>query len=153
METYYVKRGRKYQPVSQYESGLLESLSSGTYLVNVKLGCRSVRHTVDSKLDLALLATAHSLRDHLSTKLMTAQEAQPSRPLSPRAQELWRQLQEESGDQRFMIQYPSAAQVVDEFMLELTEQTQKKLAVAAVRESWQEFCTLVDLCSTAESAA
>jgi hypothetical protein len=69
---YYLKEGRKYIPVSEYDSDLLDSFPKGTHIVMCYPGGKSTRYGIDPAyapmIAAGRLAEADKLMQHESVR-------------------------------------------------------------------------------------
>ena len=101
--TFYVKEGRRYRAVSEYDSDLMSALPQGCHLIHVHPGGTSTLCRVDPQ-QAPVLAALHELEEDLRARLSEALKPQlgttyQRRPISPRASQLWAELQKEIGDE------------------------------------------------------
>ena len=110
VETYYVKRGRRYQPVSYYDQQLMaDGFPEGCHLVRVQGNSTQRRYHVEP--DRARLTAAMiEAQDYLCQQLVKVSTPGPdrTRPITPELQRDWAQLVERHGDDLRVLSYPSA---------------------------------------------
>lgn len=112
MNTLYEKRGRRYVPVA--ESVAIDSLPSGAHLVVVEPGIRSVTRRIDPA-EAAIRAACRSIEKDVSRALLNGLEMRTtSRSLTPKQANAWQALKDAMGDDRFIVEYPSAQEIVNE---------------------------------------
>lgn len=110
---YYVKRGRRYVPVAQYDDGLLSALPEGSHLVTVTPGCRSIVCRIDPA-GAAVEAVLEMHKNELCRVLLKASEVRPRRAALTKAQaEAWRKLQEAFGEDMATLHVDSANDIVE----------------------------------------
>ena len=73
MTTYYIKRGRRYIPVSEYDADLWDSLPYGAHLVVVDPSMRSIVYKVDPD-SAPILAALRERRDAVIAAVRQASE-------------------------------------------------------------------------------
>lgn len=112
---YYVKRGRRYAAVAQYDDGLMSALPEGSHLVTVTPGCRSTAHCVDPA-NAAVAAVLERHKNDLCRVLLKASEMKPRRAALTEAQaEAWHRLQEAFGEDTATLHVDSANDIVEAF--------------------------------------
>lgn len=111
--TYYVKRGRRYVPVAQYDDGLMSALPEGSHLVTVTPGCQSIVSRIDPA-NAAVAAVLETHKNDLCRVLLKASEMRPRRAALTKAQaEAWHRLQEAFGDGMATLHVDSANDIVE----------------------------------------
>jgi len=68
---YYEKKGRRYVPVAEYDSDLMDSFSKGTHLVMVYPGGSSRRYNIDPNY-AAMIAAGRVAEDAISRAISYA---------------------------------------------------------------------------------
>lgn len=101
--TFYVKEGRRYRAVREWDDHLMSALPVGDHLISVRPGNTSTLCGVVAD-HAAVLAALHDLEDDLRVRLAHALKPQlgpayRQTPISPKAQRLWADLQKELGDE------------------------------------------------------
>lgn len=143
--TFYIKEGRRYKPVSEYDSNLCDSYSYGTHLVMIKPGMQSRKYNVDPAL-APLIAAAFYARDAMITAVYEATQMQPgSTPVTEEQSAAWKQIKEAFGDQRYYLTWPSAADVVEVGLKAMEEEASKMLENPAVKKAYEKFLMMVEL--------
>lgn len=95
---YYVKEGRRYKPVAEYDNELMDSFHKGNHLVMVYPGGTSRRFDIDPNY-AAMIAASRLAEDAICTALNKASEMRPARtPITPAQQRAWKKLAKEFGD-------------------------------------------------------
>ena len=110
VETYYVKRGRRYQPVSYYDQQLMQDgFPEGCHLVRVQGNSTQRKYQVEPDR-AALTAAMIEAQDYLCQQLVavSAPELDRHRPITPELERDWEQLVQRHGDELRRITYPSA---------------------------------------------
>jgi hypothetical protein len=77
-KVYYEKRGRRYVPVSEYDSEYLDSFSKGTHIVMCYPGGQSRRYNIDPNY-AAMIAAGRVAEDAICDAMRTASEMRPQR--------------------------------------------------------------------------
>jgi hypothetical protein len=113
--TYYVKRGRRYIPVSEYDGDLMSALPEGSHLVTVAPGSRSTVASVNPA-NKEVLAVVEKHRNELCRVLLAASEMRPMLPLSPKQRDAWAALQKALGSRVATLSVDSANDIVNAFI-------------------------------------
>lgn len=112
MNTLYEKRGRRYVPVA--EPVAIYSLPAGAHLVVVEPGIRTVTCRIDPA-EAAIRAACSSIEKDVSRALLNGLEMRTtSRSLTPKQANAWQALKDAMGDDRFIVEYPSVQEIVNE---------------------------------------
>lgn len=112
-EIYYIKRGRRYVAVRQYDDGLLDALPQGSHMVIVTPGCRSTLYNVDPA-NAPALAAIETHKNKLCKVLMDASAMRPARAkLTERQAAAWEKLRKELGDSVATLHVDSANDIIE----------------------------------------
>lgn len=147
METvYYVKEGRKYKPVSYYDSSVLDSVPEGATLIVKQKGCRMQRSKIETAY-APFLAAMLSVEPAVSSGIVKASEAYPhsSRPLTESQHADWTKFIKKHGEAFRYLAYPSARDIAESAMAELKKHVDKAHSNPAVQEAWEHYKFLVAL--------
>ena len=146
-KVYYEKKGRRYVPVSEYDSDLLDSLPKGSHLVMCYPGGTSRRFNIDPDY-ASLIAAGRVAEDVISKCIMDATEIRRQRdrgpdgkttPLTPRQQEAWENLVKEFGDSAKQLEWPSAREAAEAAVVALQKEANLLLNNPTVRRSFENF--------------
>lgn len=143
---YYVKQGRKYVPVKEYDSDLMDAMPYGTHLVQVREGGMSRRYNIDP--DTAQYAAAAlALEEKLIQIVSEAMDARPSKrpPLTDEQMNAWVQFRDAMGDQMGMLEYPSLREVAERFLKTLQETAVEQMNNPTVRNAYEKYLMLATL--------
>ena len=150
-EVYYKKVGRKYVPVSEYDSNLHSAFPKGTHMIlNVDPGSTSYHYKIDPAL-APVLAAAKYAETALSNAIVKATDLRrqtrntDSRELTPEQHQAWEHLVEVFGDDAKMLEWPSARGAAEEVITKLAEETEKMLQVPAVKLAYEQFMLVYKL--------
>lgn len=136
---FYEKVGRKYVPVREYDSLLMESFPKGAHLVITHPGGRSTRYNVDP--DYAGLIAAGQVAENVMTKAMQmASELKPRQtPITPAQQRAWKKLAKEFGDELCTLQGASAHDIAQAGINALLAEADVLYSNPAVRDAYEKF--------------
>ena len=113
-ETYYIKVGKRYKPVREYDSQLMDSFPEGCHLVVSFPGNTSYRYNI--KPDTAALEAAFRVaaeNGKIADEIHKVCEAKPRKPWGDKQKAAFKKFQEESGLDMFYLGYPSIQDIVE----------------------------------------
>lgn len=150
-KTYYEKIGRKYIPVREYDSDLMDSYSEGAHLVVCKPGVVSKKYNIDPNY-AAMLAASHSAKDAICKAIIRASEYKPSKePLTPGQAQAWNQLKKEFGGVMYGLQGVSIHDCVEAGIKAMMEEADKLMQNPAAKNAFEHFITVAALSKKQES--
>lgn len=146
---YYEKVGRRYKPVYEYDSGLLDALPKGSHLISVYPGGSSRRYHIDPAT-APLLAAGRVAGDALAKALVRAgelrlQQRDRERKMTEGQKAAWENLVKEFGDSAKQLEWPSAREVAEEGVRALQEEAEMLLSNEAVRKAYDHFMLVCKL--------
>jgi hypothetical protein len=142
---YYEKKGRRYVPVSEYDSEYLDSFSRGTHIVMCYPGGQSRRYNIDPNY-AAMIAAGRVAEDAICDSLRKASEMKPQRiPITLGQQRAWRKLAKEFGDELCPLTYGSARDHAEAAVKAMQEEADKLMTHPAVRDAYEQFQTVCNL--------
>jgi hypothetical protein len=142
---YYEKRGRRYYPVSEYDSDLFDSMSKGNHLVMCYPGGHSIRYDIDPDY-AAMIAAGRVAESAMSDAIRTASEMRPkSKTFTEEQRAAWEHLIAVFGDDARMLQWPAARDVAEAGVKALQEEANKLLTNPAVRLAYDQFQMVAEL--------
>jgi hypothetical protein len=142
---YYEKIGRKYVPVSEYDSTYMDSFPKGTHLVMCYPGGSSRRFNIDPNY-AAMIAAGRVAEDIISKRIMEASEMRPhKKPITERQRRAWKNLAKEFGDDRYYIEIPSARECAEAGILAMQIEADKLLKHESVRKAYDHFVLMCEL--------
>jgi len=111
--TYYVKQGRRYKAVAEYDDGLMSSLPEGSHLIMVTPGCRStVCNIPRSNLTVRAVLEAH--KNELCKVILKASEMRPrEQPITKRQAAAWEEMRKAFGASMATMHVDSASDIID----------------------------------------
>ena len=144
---YYEKVGRKYVPVSEYDSDLLDSFRHGNHLVMSYPGGQSRAYNIDPNY-AAMIAAGRVAEDVISKELMRASDLRPKRAAITEGQRLaWENLVKEFGEDARCLEWPSAREASEKAVEAMQFEAEKLMQHPAVRKAYDHFqlvCKLVN---------
>jgi hypothetical protein len=142
---YYEKVGRRYRPVAEYDSDLVDSFHKGTHLVMVYPGGSSRRYNIDPNY-AAMIAAGRVAEDAMCKAMLDASELRPQRtPLTEGQQRAWRKLAKEFGDELCTLQGSSTRDIVEAGVKAMQDEADKLMKHEAVRQAYEQFQLVCEL--------
>lgn len=145
---YYEKIGRRYVPVSEYDSELMSSMPSGAHLIICKAGYTTRKYNIDPAY-AALIAAGTVAIDKMCNALINASEVRlqsaAQKPLTQNQQDAWNNLIKEFGDSARRIEWPSANEIAIEGIKALQQEAQDLLSNKTVKKAYDQFILLCKL--------
>lgn len=148
---YYVKEGRRYVPVAEYDNDLLDSFPEGAHLVMCYPGGQSRRFNIDPN-HAAMIAAGRVAEDAICRVLRDAGEARPKeRPITDRQRAAWQEMKDAFDDEFFHISYACARDCAEAAMAAMMAEAESLMSHPAVREAYSQFQTVCDLVKDSQS--
>jgi len=142
---YYEKRGRRYVPVSEYDSDFVDSFSKGNHLIMCYPGGKSVRYNVDPAL-APMIAAGRVAEDSMSKAIHDASELRPrQKELTVEQQRAWKHLIKLLGDDAYALQINSARDIAEAGLNAIQEEADKLMTNPSVRLAYEKFLTVAAL--------
>lgn len=136
---YYIKEGRRYIPVSEYDSDLLDSFHKGTHLVMVYPGGQSRRYNIDPNY-AAMIAAGRVAEDAICNAITKQSELRPHRtPLTKGQQVAWENLAKEFGEDLCTLHGASVRDCAEAGIRAMQEEADKLMQHPAVRDAYEQF--------------
>jgi len=136
---YYEKIGRRYRPVAEYDSDLLDSFHRGSHLVCVYPGGQSRRYNVEPNY-AALIAAGRVAEDAICQALHKASEMRPERtPITEGQRKAWRKLAKEFGDDLATLNLGCARDLAEVGVQAMQAEAEKLMKHASVRAAYDQF--------------
>ena len=136
---YYVKEGRRYKPVAEYDNDLLDSFPKGNHLVMVYPGGTSRRFNIDPAM-APMIAAGRVAEDAMCRAMMDASELKPRQtPLTEGQRRAWRKLAKEFGDELCTLQGSSTRDIVEAGVRAMQSEAHKLMQHPAVRDAYEQF--------------
>ena len=144
---YYEKRGRRYYPVSEYDSDLLDGFTKGSHLVCVYPGGSSRRYNVEPNY-AAMIAAGRVAEDAICAAMVKADEVKPSRKaLTAEEHAAWMNLVDVWGDEARSITRPAARDISEAGIAAMQKEADKLMTHPTVKLAFEKFLMVVELCS------
>lgn len=148
--TFYKKVGRRYVPVSEYDSMFCDAFPYGDHLVQSYKGGSLRRFNIEPKL-APMIAAGRVAEEAISKELMRASELRMQRSIrerkiTPKQKAAWDNLVNELGDSARQLEWPSAREATQAGVDAMIAQAKELLAHPMVQAAYDEFeatCKLV----------
>lgn len=146
---FYKKQGRRYVPVSEYDSELTNAFSKGTHLVMCYPGGQSTRYNIDPNY-AAMIAAGRIAEDAISKKLWEASEVRMQRParerkLTEEEKAAWENLVQVFGDSAKQLEWPSVREAAEAGIKAMIEEAEKLMENPAIKKAYERFLFICEL--------
>jgi len=142
---FYEKRGRRYVPVHEYDSDLLNAMPKGTHLLMVYPGGSSTRYNINPNY-AAMIAAGRVAEDAMSKAVQKASEMRPhNKPVTEKQRKAWDNLSKAFGNDRYYVEIPSAREIVEEGVKAMQVESEKLLKNPAVKKAYEHFMLVCEL--------
>jgi hypothetical protein len=143
---FYKKVGRRYVPVSEYDSEYLDSFPKGNHLVMCYPGGQSCRFNIDPAY-APMIAAGRVAHDAMCDAIRRASEMRPQRtPITDQQRLAWQKLARAFGDNLATLSVNSARDIAEAGIHAIQDEADKLMDHPAVRDAYQQFqlvCKLV----------
>lgn len=137
--------GRKYVPVSEYDSNLIDAFTKGNHLVMCYPGGQSRRVNVDPDY-ASMIAASRVAEDAMIRAMHNASELKPRQtPITPAQQRAWKKLAKEFGDELCTLSGSSAYDIAEAGIKALQAEADVLYCNPAVRKAYDHFILLCKL--------
>lgn len=142
---FYEKVGRRYKPVSEYDSDLLDSMPKGTHIIMCYPGGRSTRYNIDPAL-APMIAAGRYAEEEICRAISQASELRPEKtPITPEQKAAWEKLAKAFGSELCTLRGASIRDCADAGVKAMQEEAQKLLTNPAVRKAYDHFMLMCKL--------
>jgi hypothetical protein len=144
---YYIKQGRRYVPVSEYDSELMDSFSKGSHLVDVYPGGTSRRYNVDPNY-AAMIAAGRVAEDAISRSIMDASALRVPKkdePLTPAQLKAWKALAKAFGREQYALEWCSYREAAEAGVKAMQAEADKLMKHPSVRRAFDNFVLMCQL--------
>lgn len=142
---FYEKRGRKYFPISEYDSDFMSSFPKGYHIVMCYPGGQSTRYGIDPAY-APMIAAGRVAEDAICQALHKESEARPKeRPITPRQRKAWEEMKAAFGDEFFSLTFSSSRDLAETGVRAMQAEAQRLMAHPTVREAYEHFLFVAKL--------
>jgi hypothetical protein len=147
---YYEKIGRRYVPVAEYNSELMDSFPRGTHLVVCHPGGVSRRYDIDPALAPMIAAGIHA-KQEICSALVRASEMRPARtPITEEQQAAWQALATAFGDELATLHGQNINDIADAGVEAMIKEANKLMENQSVRKAYDHFILMAKLAKDQE---
>lgn len=144
-KVYYEKRGRRYYPVSEYDSDFLDSFTKGNHLISVYPGGSSRRFNVEPNY-AAMIAAGRVAEDAICNAIHKASEAKPKkRAITERQYKAWQEIKHAFGDEFYSLTYSSTRDLAEAGIKAMQEEAMKLMTNPSVKKAYEHFLLVCEL--------
>lgn len=149
-ETFYKKVGRRYVPVREYDSELMNSFPQGCHLVVVRGNATSYRYSVEPNF-ASMIAAGIYAQDAIDSALVKASETRPPRKLITEKEiAAWQQLVDVCGDDFRVLNGPSIHDIRSAGVDAMVKAAVGMMNNDAVRRAYEHFLVVAKLTQETE---
>jgi len=142
---YYKKVGRRYVPVSEYDSEYLDSFSKGTHIVMCYPGGQSRRYNIDPNY-AAMIAAGRVAEDAICKAISKASELRPKQsPITPGQKKAWEKLAKEFGNELCTLHGLSVHDCAEAGVKAMQEEAEKLMLNPSVKKAFERFLLVCEL--------
>lgn len=142
---YYEKIGRRYVPVSEYDSDYLDSFPKGNHLVMCYPGGKSRVFNINPDY-ASLIAASRVAHDAMCKAMHKASELKPSKtPITPKQKKAWEDLAKAFGQDMYTLQGSSTYDIVEAGLKALQEEAKVLQSNEAVKKAMDHLNLIVEL--------
>lgn len=142
---YYEKIGRKYVPISEYDSDYLDSFPKGDHLVSVYPGGQSRRFNIVPAY-APMIAASRVAEDAICQAIHKASEAKPKkRPITERQRKAWEEMKDAFGDEFYSLNYGSVRDYAEAGLKAMQGEAEKLMTNPSVKKAYEHFLLVCEL--------
>lgn len=142
---YYIKEGRKYVPVAEYDQDLMSSFPKGTHIVMCYPGGQSTRYNINPAY-APMIAAGRYAEDAICTAMYKESEARPKeRPITERQRAAWEEMKAAFGDEFFSLTFSSTRDLAEAGVNAMQAEAEKMLEHPSVKEAYDHFMFMAKL--------
>ena len=142
---YYEKRGRRYVPVMEHDTKLMDAMPRGNHLIMCYPGGQSTRYNINPAL-APMIAAGRVAEDRMSEAVRKASEMRPRRKeLTHDQQRAWTRLNRALGDDIYTIEVASARDIAEAGLKAMQAEAQQLLTNPAVKLAYEQFLLVCEL--------
>jgi len=143
---YYEKVGRRYKPVSEYDSDLLSSFPKGAHIVMSCPGGQSTRYGIDPAY-APMIAAGRVAESAICNAIYNASEMRPKqRPITKRQRAAWDEMKAAFGDELFSLHAASIRDLAEAGVTAMQAEADKLLKTPSVQAAYEQFLLTCELC-------
>ena len=145
---YYEKKGRRYVPVSEYDSEWMDSFPAGNHLVMSYPGGSSRRFRIDPAL-APMIAAGRYAEEAIATRIREATELRPLDRVVEDTNRRWKKFIATVPDNfRFMFTHGSARDAAEAGVEAMQQEAMKLMQNPSVQKAYEQFMLVCELTKT-----
>jgi hypothetical protein len=142
---YYKKVGRRYEPVAEYDQGVMDSFPKGTHIVMCYPGGQSRRYNIDPNY-AAMIAAGRVAEDAICKAISKASELRPkSTPITLGQKKAWEKLAKEFGNELCTLHGLSVHDCAEAGVKAMQEEAEKLMSNPSVKKAFDRFLLVCEL--------
>lgn len=145
---FYEKVGKRYKPVSEYDSNLLDALPKGTHIIMSYPGGQSTRYKIDPAY-APMIAAGRVAEDAISKAIYDASEVRRrdrnNRALTNVQHKAWTNFINKMGEDARMLEWASTRELAEVGVKAMQEEAEKLLTNPAVKKAYEHFLLVCEL--------
>jgi hypothetical protein len=143
---FYEKVGRRYRPVYEYDSEMLDALPKGTHIVMSYPGGKSTRYNIDPNY-AAMIAAGRIAEDAITQSIQHSTELRPmNREMDEDLQQRWKEFIATVPEHfRFMFTHGSARDAAEAGVQAMQKEADQLMQNEAVRRAYEQFQLVCEL--------
>lgn len=142
---FYEKVGRRYVPVSEYNTEWIDSFRKGTHLIMCYPGGESRIYNVEPNY-ASMIAAGRVAQDEISKAIMKASDLRPKRsPITEEQKTAWENLVKVFGEEARTLEWPSAREAAEQAVKAMINEAENLLSDPAVKKAFDHFVLMCKL--------
>jgi len=142
---FYEKVGRRYVPVHEYDSDLMDSFPRGSHLVMTYPGGQSRRFNIQPNY-AAMIAAGRVAEDAICRAISEASELRPKQtPITPGQKKAWEKLAKEFGDELCTLHGLSVHDCAEAGVKAMQKEADKLMKHESVKLAYEQFLLVCEL--------
>ena len=142
---YYEKKGRRYIPVSEYDSDFIDSFPKGTHIIMSYPGGKSTRYGINPAF-APMIAAGRYAEDAICSAIHKESEAKPKeRPITERQRAAWEEMKAAFDDEFFSLNFSSIRDLAEAGVNAMQVEADKLLTHSSVKEAYDHFLFMAKL--------
>jgi phosphoribosylformylglycinamidine (FGAM) synthase PurS component len=144
--TFYKKEGRRYVPVYEYDTELMDSFPGGSHVVICYPGGKSIRYNIDVNY-AAMIAAGRLAEDVIAEALVKSGELRPqAKAISQKSRDLYDKFVDSlEDDERYYIERASAREMSEKAVQAMQKEAEKLMTNDAIKQAYEHFLFLCEL--------
>lgn len=144
-KVYYEKIGRKYVPVSEYDSDLLSALPKGAHIILCYPGGSSTRYNIDPAYG-PMIAAGRVAEDAICEAMRKTSEMKPKEtPITENQRKAWNDLKKAFGDDFYTLNINCARDHADAAVNAMIKEAEVLLSNPSVKKAYEHFMLVCEL--------